>query len=407
MKWQHLSSTSVIVVLVVLSASACAVPAEEISDVSTPLDPSPAPLEAAALQPEEMTSAAPVSIPAHWGDCPPGVFIDFRPLSEWFGVPQAEFSAEKLLSALEEAGPVDNERETIDIGLEGAARLGSPVGVDHITLMVKVIPKITEAAEMGASFLVPVSSESGRTQNVTALFDDGSVAFLSDCKRGFNEVVASIAQEGGWDSPAEFLREVVLDPDSVEAAYWRTATVEPTQTPEIPWVERDPNVRAIDPTTDTPDAVMESLDAVWWLLELPSSWEPFPASVCTKVPTQGWNECVPLRYSHPLAFLPIYVENGQTLEIWLKKEHARVGDPPLAWLGTISAEIVSEAIGVGDGGLAFYVSSNLNLSHLDDLIAQADSKTLFSIAVIPFQEAQERYVRSAPQSTEVPESPVP
>ena len=119
----------------------------------------------------------------------------------------------------------------------------------------------------------------------------------------------------GFASGSDLMRAATLDERAVEIASgvfaWVTGSLRPTA-----WGELDPMLRSVDGAT--PVEVLDDLDLIQITVEQPQTWKTAQASLCVRQ-SIGWGPCVLLwdGFGEEAAILPVYIDRGDALELWL------------------------------------------------------------------------------------------
>ena len=212
---------------------------------------------------------------------------------------------------------------------------------EEFTIEVALWDRLVSAGA-GRTILLDVNL-SGWVAGVTPIQDPtGAVVLANDCAgfydSAFQSALASleIAPEvHGFD----VLADLYKDTDGV-----RGRLLEQTEAPQRPeWLAQDPDLRIIDPE-ETPQSVLDTLEQVFVTLELgPEVSRLGERTICSKIASVGWNECVRLNASTPdTVKLSASVVIGEPLEIWILNRDADVSNP-LQYLGSISTDVVRGA----------------------------------------------------------------
>jgi len=209
----------------------------------------------------------------------------------------------------------------------------------------RVLPQtwelVTQASDAGHEVWIGVKSalttSAGDVFAAVMVTEDGEFGFLGDCQypdqtEPLLHYHADLADQGDTRTPVDVLRALLINDAQMDDA---TAFFYPTYEP-TPWAELDPDLRFLDPFSNTPREVLADLTLVFLALEIPEAWWDLDVGLCTKIAGLGWNGCYALtpESKSPAPDLDAYVAPGEPLEFWLIPETGDIREP-LAYLGSI------------------------------------------------------------------------
>jgi len=254
--------------------------------------------------------------PDSWGECPPGVFVDFsgppavamlQGATGWVEVQASDLSkaAAEFRSENDEDSALEFSNDSVEL------RAGQPP-INSIVIRSEITGAVLEAADSGGSLLIGLVG-GAPTQGAIALFDDGSFAFLAQCSRQTTVGLVYLFGEAGVENPAEFLR-LAVDVSSAEFGQL-TSMYGSLVDVAVEWTQKDVWDRQVD-IVSTPREVFDSLRPLRLLMDLPESWSKLGGTVCLHTEL-GWGECGLLDTTTFAPVLTAMIDESSDLEFWL------------------------------------------------------------------------------------------
>lgn len=198
---------------------------------------------------------------------------------------------------------------------------------------------------------------------VTAVFDDdGGVQFAGNCAESiFGVPIRAFAAERHPEMGLEDVVVGLMTDDALLAEFTEWGLPEP----EVPWVEQDPKVRAMDPEVMPPEFVADMVP-VSMNVRVPSSWTSIEATICARVAEAWWSPCIGLVNMGADGVtnqtVDGWVSLGGDVELWLLDKDPHF-EYPIGLLGTVSAE----ELGSLPESVSFTIEGP-DVGSLDDLV---------------------------------------
>ena len=196
-------------------------------------------------------------------------------------------------------------------------------------------------AAPGYTVLLLIDSIEPVVRGVAFQDDVGNVAFVGECRSGLSfalEHFRSIHPE--HDRGTGIATLVALFSNENGAA---TDLAESLRNDVVAWADRDPSERLVDPET-TPADVFDGLKPITLRVAIPDAWQSQDLTVCTRIPSIGWNECSRTSASDEAGVVMVRASSnpGEDLELWLLDGSANILEPVL-FLGPIASTFAERA----------------------------------------------------------------
>ncbi len=277
--------------------------------------------------------------------CEPSGPIEGSSLSALFDAPLwIEYSNEAVKAAL--ADSQTTEFGSIAIPTVGTVAHGAGSVPDTVYVHRRVVEGLTAMADGGASFMFPVfpGLMSPRGFSTQLAFNSDEFTFVDGCRAqdlgGFvNEFASNI--EPGLAVP-DLVRQLITPHSEVRL---KLEEFESQGKPSTPWQDLPAEDRLLDPES-APPAIIDELDTVPIVVDIPAEWSEVSGTICFYLPTQGWWwGCLPTSLDGDRTIVQVepYVRVPQGLQVWLT-DNRTAADARIALLGTVSPSVISAAL---------------------------------------------------------------